>query len=235
MSTLQPTWAESLSQLFFPQRNCPYCASVNGNGLLCAACCRQSAILPRCPLCAQFGEYVDICPTCVEYLPAFSQARAAFPYEGVLREHLQAFKYQEQTWRRRPLTQLLYATWQNYYADINFDAVVPVPLCASRLQERGYNQCQLLSYLLALKLSLPHQPELLQRIKETPPLYPYDGAERRRLLAEVFVASPVKGSTILLVDDIFTSGATLDACSKALKEQEAKDVYVLTVAATIMA
>ena len=234
MPTLQPTWAESLSQLFFPQRLCPYCATVNGTGKLCAACCQQSAVLPRCTICAQFGEYADICPTCTENPPNFSRARAAFPYEGTLREHLQAFKYQEQTWRRRPLTQLLYATWQQHYVDITFDAIVPVPLDATRLQTRGYNQSQLLSHLLALKLGLPHRPEILQRTKETPPLYPYDGAERRRLLADVFTTAPVENLTILLIDDIFTSGATLDACSKAFKEQGAKDVYVLTVAATIM-
>lgn len=238
MSAIKPAWAESLWQLLFPVRHCPYCAGINGTGTLCAACAAESAALPRCMTCAQFAAVeaaTELCPDCTLERPAFRQARAGFPYEGELRNQLRTFKYQEQTWRRRPLAELLYATLQEHYPGISFDAVVPVPLSAARLKERGYNQSQLLSSLLARKLGLNHCPEILWRTKETPPLYPYDGAERRRLLDGVFAAKAVAGLTILLVDDIFTSGATLDACSKALKIQQAQDVYALTVAATVMA
>jgi ComF family protein len=161
----------------------------------------------------------------------FAQARAAAPYAGPLRDSLLAFKYQEKTWLRRPLAALLAQTYEQHYRGLAFSAVIPVPLAPQRLRERGYNQSGLLAKLLAAEFGLAYRPNLLQRALDTPPLAAYDGAHRRYLLKQAFVAMMAEGQTILLVDDIYTSGATLNACAEALLVAGVRAVYGITVAA----
>lgn len=158
--------------------------------------------------------------------------RAALPYEGRLREILIAFKYQQRTGFRRPLAALLLEVLAERYAGIAFNAIVPVPLHPARLRQRGYNQAELLSQLIAKETGLPHHPEWLQRSEDTPPLAELGRGERLKTLRSVFTAVPeVAGQQLLLIDDIFTTGATAESCSRALLQQGASDVYVLAVAA----
>lgn len=148
-----------------------------------------------------------------------------------MRNRLRAFKYQEQTWLRRPLSRLLAQTYQQHYAGLRFDAVLPAPLSASRLKQRGYNQSELLSSLLAAETGLTHNSRLLRRVKDTPPLATYNGSQRQALLQQAFAASTkAEGLTLLLIDDIYTSGATLTACAAVLRAAGARQVYGLTVA-----
>lgn len=158
--------------------------------------------------------------------------RAALPYEGRLREILIAFKYQQRTGFRRPLAALLLEVLAERYAGIAFNAIVPVPLHPARLRQRGYNQAELLSQLIAKETGLPHHPEWLQRSEDTPPLAELGRGERLKTLRSVFTAVPeVAGQQLLLIDDIFTTGATAESCSRALLQQGASGVYVLAVAA----
>lgn len=225
------SWGASAAQLFFPQRDCLLCGELSVERPLCLVCEARRQELQRCAVCASFGQSALSCRDCVARRPAFCQVRAALPYEGELREHLQAFKYQERTWLRRPLAALLQQTFQEHFAALSFDAVIPVPLAPQRLRERGYNQSQLLSKLVAAQLGLPHRPELLYRLKETPPLFEMTREQRYAALRNVFAAGRVQNLQILVIDDIYTSGATMNACSKALLAQGAKAVYGLTVAA----
>jgi ComF family protein len=187
--------------------------------------------LPRCDICAAFVQTPGLCFHCATERPLFTQARAAAPYAGQLRASLHAFKYMEKTWLRRPLAALLAQTCEQHYSSIYFDAVTPIPLSMARFKERGYNQSEMLSKLLAAEFNLKHQPALLKRVLDTPPLASYDGDQRRTLLKRAFAAMPAEGQTVLLVDDIYTSGATLDTCAAALFEAGAQAVYGLTVTA----
>ena len=229
-------WGEAAASVFFPQRYCLSCGALSPGQPLCPAC--HSAMLSRraCPRCASFIAASEtaayLCPECRHKHPAFSAARAALPYAGQLREVLIAFKYEQKTGYRRPLAKLLVEQYRLHFASYACDAVTPVPLHAERLRERGYNQAELLSSLFAAATGLPHRPELLSRRGETPPLAELSRRERIEALRGAFEAAPAaRGLRILLIDDIFTSGATAESCSRALLQAGATEIRCLTVAA----
>lgn len=237
MATRAYLWHKALAGLLFPQRRCLNCATLSVGMALCPHCLATLRQLRVCPRCASFiavTETADyLCTDCRSREQPFVLARAALPYRGELRRQLLAFKYRDRAGLRRSLSSVLLAAYQHYYSDFFFDAVVPVPLSTQRLESRGYNQVELLSALLSAELELPHHPEYLQRVRDTQRLYQMSRAERTRVLQNAFLAcSVVEKQRILLVDDIYTTGATARAASTALLKQGATSVCVLCVAAS---
>ncbi len=237
MATKAYLWRKALAGLLFPQRRCLNCAALSVGMALCPRCLTTLQQLRVCPRCASFiaaTETADyLCADCRSREQSFALARAALPYSGELRQQLLAFKYRDRAGLRRGLSAVLLAAYQHHYRSFLFDAVVPVPLSAQRLQARGYNQVELLSALLSAELELPHHPEYLQRVRDTQRLYQMSRAERARVLQNAFLASSVvEKQRILLVDDIYTTGATARAASTALLKQGAASVCVLCVAAS---
>ena len=228
-------WQKAAAELLFPQRICVGCGAVSPGEPLCPSCRGLRQQLRSCPDCATFiraGETEHYrCASCRHQKPSFAAARAALPYEGVFRDRLLAFKYEQRTGLRRPLAALMREVWQREYAGVTFDAVVPVPLHPDRLRQRGYNQAELLAGLLAKEGGLPCAPDLLRRIKATEPLA---GLDRKGRIAEMrgaFAAAGCRGLRILLIDDIFTTGATAETAARALLKEGAAAIYVLTAAA----
>jgi len=219
------------AQFFFPQRHCLICGVISGEPGLCAACAAVLAALPHCEICAAFVQAPGLCCHCAMERPYFTQARAAAPFGGQLRDSLHNFKYMEKTWLRHSLAALLVHTYAHHYSNIQIDVVTPIPLAPARQKERGYNQSEMLSKLLAAEFGLKHQPSLLNRVLDTPPLAPFDGHQRRTLLKRAFTATAAEGQTVLLVDDIYTSGATFSTCAEVLLNAGAQAVYGLAVAA----
>lgn len=116
------------------------------------------------------------------------------------------------------------------------DCLVPVPLHPQRLREREYNQALLLSDVLGRRLQLEVIPDGLERIRETPPQTGLSLEDRRRNVRRAFVAKRpklIENHPVLLIDDVLTTGATVNECARALKRAGAKAVYVLTVARTV--
>lgn len=228
------SWQMAAAQLFFPQRQCLNCGREISWPGFCAPCWQQAAALPRCPRCATFlldGSHGP-CLHCRAQRPAFVLARAAGLYQGELRANLRRFKYQQQTWLRRSFAAVLARLYQQEYAACGIEALLAIPLAAERLAERGYNQSALLAEALAPELKLPVWPEALRRVKETPPLAAEGPGQRQQLLRDAFAAqAAVAGKKLLLVDDIYTSGATCRAAAQVLRQAGAAEVYVLTVAA----
>lgn len=111
------------------------------------------------------------------------------------------------------------------------DIVAPVPLHTSRLQERGYNQAKEISSKVAEQLTLPHQPEALERIRNTRSQVELNRTERLLNMGDAFIAQAnmVSGKTLLLIDDVFTTGATLSACAAAALAAGASNVYGMTI------
>jgi ComF family protein len=109
--------------------------------------------------------------------------------------------------------------------------VIPVPLSPKRRRRRGYNQADLVAGALAAMLGLPVRPDALSRERETPSQVGLDPAARRRNVEGAFRAlrAEVEGQVVLLVDDLFTTGATLASCARALRAAGSKEVYGLTV------
>ncbi|MBN2548614.1 MAG: ComF family protein [Anaerolineales bacterium] len=115
------------------------------------------------------------------------------------------------------------------------DMIAPVPISPARRAQRGYNQAALLAFPLALGIGVEYTSDALEKVRETPTQVGLDGAQRRQNVAGAFEARPaiVQGKRVLIVDDVMTSGATLETCSQALVEAGACQVYGLTLGRVI--
>jgi ComF family protein len=158
-----------------------------------------------------------------------SDSRHLAHYEGVLRECLHSLKYDE----NRGLGEL-FARWLKPLvnnASWQIDLVLPVPLSDQRFHERGYNQSALIARPLAAQLGVPYNAYGLKRVLNTPSQVGLSAEERRRNVAKAFYAEEaiVMSKSILLVDDVMTTGSTLGACVDALMNGGAKAVYAVTV------
>jgi ComF family protein len=165
-------------------------------------------------------------------LPHFDHAVAAGWYEGVLAEAIHLFKYRGKTLLARPLGAFLVDAMKRLP---KVDCLVPVPLHPSRLREREFNQSLLLCDSLKAESGLPVIHDGLERVRETPPQIGLAHAARRGNVRRAFVSKGperIEGRRIVLIDDVFTTGATVNDCARALKRAGAETVCVLTVART---
>ena len=122
------------------------------------------------------------------------------------------------------------------FASISFDVIIPVPLHRKRLRWRGFNQSVVLAHEIGRLWRIPVDAFALARSRETPPQTQLHEDERRRNMRRAFSVNPrcsLKDKSILLIDDVYTSGATVDECSRALLRGGAREVAVLTLARTV--
>jgi ComF family protein len=189
------------------------------------------ALPPRCPLCWQPERRGEMCGRCVQSRPAFAGARSLYLYQGTVREAVHALKYNHLSALARPMAEMM-AVYLEAEA-LPVDLVVPVPLFGRRQRLRGYNQSALLARELARLGGLPLAERGLARRRDTPPqARSVDAEARRRNVAGAFAADGrrVEGRRVLLVDDVMTTGATLDACAQALRQVGVASVWALTFA-----
>ena len=226
-----------LRELFFPRPTCAVCGGPADADGLCQKCRLLPYRLPRCQNCGNLlADLHSLCPYCSRGIRfSYRKAVGLYPYENRLRKNIWRLKYYNRTSLARPFGLLLSEAVPNLFAGVYFDLLLPVPISAARLQRRGYNHCELLTNVMAAETGLVYQPYALRKVRDTPPLKDQSRDNRFRLLRDAFVAEPelVRQKTILLVDDIFTSGATADSASRTLRLAGAKAVYVLTLATTL--
>jgi ComF family protein len=201
-------------------------------------------VLPQtgcCRLCAQPVEgWVTefVCDQCRARRPAFDAAAAAFRFEGVLRSLLLDFKFNCAFHLRDDFADWLEASVRVRYDPAAIDAVVPVPLTLFRRWDRGYNQCSLLARALAARLDRPVAETAAVRCGHPRRQSDLPAEERWANVEGTFRVRRrelVRGRTILLVDDVMTTGATLSACAQALKEAGAERVWCATLARSAQA
>lgn len=193
----------------------------------CAGCGRVDT-----PWCSRCQAALDRLPplASVHRLPPLTACAATGVYEGTLAAAIQALKYENATDLAAPLGERLVAALAALHW--TFDTIIPVPLHTHRLRQRGYNQSQRLGEHVAEQLHLPFNTSALIRHRNTPAQVGLTRPERRANVQDAFRASApqVSGCSILLIDDVYTTGATLQACATALTTAGAAAVYSLTVA-----
>ena len=216
---------------------------------ICGECLGAFKELPRriCEVCgapvlagvfrAPGGvEHRLVCRLCAENTYAFDRARSYGVYDGALVRAILLLKFEEMeplgAWFAERLAEVVRREPEALAADV----VVPVPLHRDRERERGYNQADLIAKPLAKRLKLPHKAILLMRTRPRPDKQVLSLEERWESVRGAFATRPgsqVDKRRVLLVDDVVTTGATLDACARALREAGAKSVTGLTVARAI--
>jgi len=225
----------------------PRCLGCGGiveiQGRLCAGCWRALTFLgpPHCRLCGyplpHAAAEAPLCGGCTLEPPAFDRARAALRYDEGARGLILAFKHADRTDSAPLFGRWLARAGAELLADA--DLIAPVPLHRWRLLKRGYNQAAILARALARESALPLVPDLLQRRRATPS---QQGLSAQGRLANVtpaaFRAHPwrrarLSGRSVVLVDDVMTTGATVAACAAVLRRAGAQRVDVLTLARVV--
>ena len=193
---------------------------------------------PSCPRCARpfpsptsLSHSPDhVCGACRKHPPAYHQAWTPYAYQSPLKEAIGLLKYKGKTQLAPSLGQLMARTGP---LATTIDAIVAVPLHPDRLREREFNQSLLLARYLGRQWKLPVLTNLLIRTKPTRPQTSLTRRERLKNLRRCFVVtspSVIEGKHLLVVDDVFTTGTTVNECAKTLRKAGAQSVYVQTLA-----
>lgn len=206
---------------------------------ICWDCWSDSARVesPFCDLCGDpVSGAIDhdfVCYTCSSEKPSFDGARSAVRYDGVVGEALRQLKYEQALWLAPDIAKLLKNCLKAEYPGLRVDLLVPVPLHHVRRRHRGYNQSEVLARELGRQLGCPSDPGILRRIRPTMSQTNLTAKERLSNVDKAFKyrrGQRLAGRRILLVDDVMTTGATVNACAKALKKGGATSVHVITAA-----
>ena len=213
----------------------PLCAGCGAPGILwCSRCQADSEIIPPDQVCTYCGmpkrNHEKPCARCQKTPPPYSALRSWAFFVGPLREAIHSLKYQQNMGLGSKLAaHMIEVVKQMHWS---FDLVIPMPLSTQRYSERGYNQANLLARPIAFAFNIPYSSRSLKRIRNTKSQVGLSAADRLANVHGAFEADPlaIMGKTVLLVDDVATTGATLAASSLALLTAGANQVYSITLA-----
>jgi ComF family protein len=213
--------------LFFP----PVCGGCEKTGShWCVECQQRVQILNGtvCEVCGLPQDKSGICATCRADRPRFNALRAWTVFDGPVRNALHKLKYS----RNFSMGDALAVQMTDFVKGLNWpiDVLIPIPLGRQRMKERGYNQAGMIAQSLAMNLDIEFAPKALMRRKETRSQVGLSKQERQKNVLGAFQAAGVSEKTVLVLDDVSTTGSTLSSSAEALFSSGAKDVYALTVA-----
>lgn len=220
-------WQTALD-LVFPPR-CVACDEFGS--LICGFCAGalQAPLPPRCDTCWTPRTHHPNCYRCYTEQPAFERVRSAYVYDGVSRDAVLALKFRGLSSLAPLMAEAMAERFAEWISRV--EAIVPVPLAPGRKRERGYDQAELLATELSSLVGVPVERRALKRRRGTAPQALLHETDRRRNVQGAF--SPGRRRVlgpVLLVDDVVTTGATLDACARVLIDGGAGPVFGLTYA-----
>lgn len=234
---------QGLLDFFFP----PLCLSCDERLLpdeeyYCGVCYGDFEYVPRpiCSICgAPLGNRVIekvVCPDCPPRPIHFDRARAPLLYTGPVVPGVIAMKFNHRLEMAEYFARILFYYLKTEMKEEVFDGIVPVPLHPRRYLKRGYNQSEEMGMMLSQRMGIPLWPELMHRIRNTPPQTRLEHSQRKKNVTgafEVVYPDPIKERHILLLDDVYTTGSTLNACASVLKAVGARKVTALTLCRAI--
>ena len=221
-----------VSSLFFPNR-CIFC-----NGLIdpfddyCEICAEQIPFI-KGEICTHCGSKKEDCQCDKKKSVNYYAVAAPLYYEGEVKSCIQRFKFKDERNISKPLAKLMYKTLKDNFSDLSFDYVTYVPMFRKRERERGFNQSRLLAREISELSGITFADKMLVKLYDTDNQHECSGLERTGNLIGVFDVdgkTDITDKTVLLIDDVKTSGATLNECGKMLYLNGAKSVICLTAA-----
>ncbi len=232
--------AEKIYRVFidslFP-RKCPVCGEIVAQrGYLICRDCLDGLDFVKEPVCAKCGKPVisrsqELCWDCSQHPRSFDAGRALLVYEGAARHAMAQIKYHNRRDLVEPFARLLALRCGDWIRETGAQCLAPVPVHPDRLKRRGYNQAAVLARQLGILTGLPVREELLERVRQTQAQKELGARDRLRNLSGAFRAGEVPEglSRVMLVDDIYTTGSTAEACAQALQAAGIGTVFVLSV------
>lgn len=225
---------EIILNIFFP-RTCPVCGQVLGEKgrKICTGCAQKLVYIknPRCTKCGKplhnFRE--EYCKDCKKHAHYFNQGRAVWVYNKELRESIYRFKYDNKREYADFYIEEMVGKYGEWIKGLGVQAIVPVPLHRKKQKARGFNQAEVLACGLGKALNIPIETNLVCRQKNTIAQKELNSKERQKNLKNAFkiVQNDVQLRKILLVDDIYTTGSTMDAMAAVLKDSGVREVYAI--------
>lgn len=229
--------AELGADLLYP-KVCPVCmqiAAADDNNGICGNCKSKLKYIsnPRCLKCGKqiSSDEIQYCYDCARSGHIYRQGVGVWGYTKEISESIYAFKYHNQRCFAPVYADEIAACCGNIIKSWDAQALIPVPLHADRMKKRGYNQAALIAGELGEKLCIAVDEELLIRNRNTKPQKELDDKERFKNVENAFIIerNVVKYKKVILVDDIYTTGTTVDACAKALMQKGVREVYFVSL------
>lgn len=227
-------WKEG-KELFFPLR-CPVCDQVlpHGQETICLNCLKKLSFVTA-PWCEKCGKKLltesIICKDCRETEHAFARGRALFEYSS-MKQSIYRYKYGGRREYARFYGEAVSRYLRDFLETVRPEALIPIPLSKKRLKTRGYNQALLLAKEIEKHTKIPVNEDFLLRQKNTAPLKLQNKLQRQNNLKKAFIIgqNDVKLKTIILIDDIYTTGSTMDEAARTLREAGVEHIYFLVLA-----
>lgn len=226
---------EGIKNLLFPRR-CPVCDDIvpAGEGKVCRLCAKRIQYItePRCRKCGR--QLIDdakvFCADCERKKHVFDSGFALYDYQS-MKKSIYRFKYGNRCEYAEFYAEDIYRHFHEEIDRMNAEAIIPIPLHSSRKRKRGYNQSELVAGKLSALTGIPMEADLVKRVKKTVPQKELDAVGRQNNLKKAFNinADVVKLNKTILIDDIFTTGSTLDAVALELKHRGVRFVYFITL------
>ena len=226
---------EHILQLLFPRR-CPVCDEIVRpyGEKICADCVKKLKLLTP-PWCLKCGKRLydegELCGDCRRKQHSFVRGRALYEY-GSVSASIYRMKYGKRQEYAEYFGEEIACYLGDFIRQVKPDGLIPIPLHRKRENRRGYNQAGVLAKTIGRSLNISVYDKLLFRVKNTTPLKKQNPQERQNNLKKAFIIrqNDVKLDTIILVDDIYTTGSTVDEAANVLKKHGVKDIYVITLA-----
>ena len=216
-----------------PAQPCMLCGSMSRDGLWCAPCDRALPYLDvaLCPSCALPTPAGEVCGRCLKHPPLFTRTTAVFGYAFPLDKLVQSMKYGGQFALAHAFAKKLARRIDKTGLP---DCVIPMPLHPAKLRKRGFNQSQLLASRVARELGIELLPHACRRMRDTPSQSALPWKERKKNMRDAFCCdADLAGKRVALLDDVLTTGASLNALAEAVQKRGAVEISAWVVARTL--
>ena len=227
---------EAILNILYPRR-CPVCGGiVKPTGkLICPACFRELSFV-KSPTCKKCGkeiedETMEFCEDCMNHRHVYEYGAALLNYNDAAKNSMVQIKYHNKREYLDFYGAVLAVRHERTIRKMNVDVIIPVPIHPSRRRKRGFNQAEVLAKIMGERLGIPVRTDLLKRTKKTLPQKELSAGERLKNLSGAFQAEevPKEIRRVLLVDDIYTTGSTIEACTRALKASGVQTIYFVVI------